>query len=61
LGSVIEIQTFLVTLIPKFDISQADYRPQIKRAKSGVMVPLVLGEEYKGVQLPLRATAIRNG
>ena len=61
LNSVIEIQTFLVTLIRKFDISQADHQPQIRRAKSGVMVPLVLGEEYKGVQLPLRITTIRNG
>ena len=60
LCSVIEIQTFLVTLIRKFDISHADHHPQIKRVKSGVLVPLVLGEEYKGAQLPLRITAIRN-
>jgi len=26
-GSVIEIQTFLVTLIQKFNISQADHQP----------------------------------
>lgn len=57
--AVIEIQTFLVTLIRKFDVSLADHQPQIRRAKSGVMVPLVLGEEHKGVQLPLRITSIR--
>ena len=28
LGSVIEIHTFLVTLIREFDISQADHRPK---------------------------------
>jgi len=58
LGSVIEIQAFLVALIRKFDISDADHQPQIRRAKPGMMVPLVLGEEYKGTQLPLKITAI---
>ena len=59
-GSVIEIQAFLVTLIRKFDISHADHQPQIRRAKPGMLVPLVLGEEYKGPQLPLKITAIRS-
>jgi len=58
--SVIEMQAFLVTLVRKFDVSPADHQPQIRRAKSGLMVPLVLGEEYKGTQLPLKITAIRN-
>ena len=58
-GSVIEMQAFLVTLVQKFDISQADHHPQIRRTKTGVMGPLVLGEEHKGTQLPLRITAIR--
>lgn len=58
LDSVIEMQAFLVTLICKFDISQADHHPQIRRAKSGLLVPLVLGEEHKGTQLPLKITAI---
>ena len=60
LDSVIEIQTFLVALIRKFDISHADHQPQIRRARSGLMVPMVLGEEYKGAQLPLKITAIRS-
>ena len=60
LGSVIEIQAFLVTLLQKFDISHADHQPQIRRAKPGMLVPLVLGEEHKGTQLPLKITAIRN-
>ena len=60
LGRVIRMQAFLVTLIRKFDISHVDHHPQIKIAKTAVLVPFVLGEEYKGPQLPLRITAIRN-
>jgi len=60
LDSVIEMQAFLVTLVHKFDISLADHHPQIRRTKTGVMGPLVLGEEYKGTQLPLKITAIRD-
>ena len=60
LDSVVEMQIFLVTLLREFNISQADHHPQIRRARSGLMVPLVLGEEYKGTQLPLKITAIRN-
>ena len=59
LDSVMEIQAFMVTLIRKFDISPADHHPQIRRAKSGASAPIVLGEEYKGAQLPLKITAIR--
>ena len=54
------MQAFLVTLIRKFDISHADHHPQIRKTKSGVLTPLVLGEEYKGAQLPLKITAIRD-
>ena len=60
LNSIVEMQAFLVTLVRKFDISPADHRPQIKRIKTGAFTPLVLGEEYKGPQLPLRITAVRN-
>jgi len=58
LNSVIEMHAFLVTLVRKFDISPADHHPQIKRARLGLMAPIVLGEEHKGTQLPLRITAI---
>ena len=54
------MQAFLVTLIRKFDVSQAGHHPQIRRARPGMVVPLVLGEEHKGAQLPLKITAIRN-
>jgi len=61
LGSVIEIQAFLVTLLQKFNVSHADHQPQIRRARAGMEAPMVLGEEYKGTQLPLKITAIRDG
>ena len=57
--SVIEIQAFLVTIVRRFDISHTDHNPQLKRARSGVMVPVVLGEEYTDPQLPLKIAAIR--
>jgi len=57
-GSVIEIQAFLVALVQKFDISLADHCPQIRSVKSGLMIPVVLGEEHKGTQLPLKITAV---
>ena len=60
LDSVLEIQAFLVTLVRKFDFSHADHYPQIRRAKSVLTIPIVLGEEYKGTQLPLKISAIRN-
>ena len=60
LDRIIEMQAFLVTLIRKFDVSHADHHPQIRRTKSGVLVPVVLGEEYKGTQLPLKITALKN-
>jgi len=60
LCSLMEIQTFLVTLVRNFDIAQADHLPQIRRARPGMEVPMVLGEEHKGTQLPLKISAIRN-
>jgi len=55
-----EIQTFLVTIVQQFDISQADHLPQIRRARPGMEVPMVLGEEHKGTQLPLKISRIRD-
>ena len=60
LCSLMEIQTFLVNLVQRYDISQADHLPQIRRARPGMEVPMVLGEEHKGAQLPLKISAIMN-
>ena len=59
LDSVLEMQAFLVTLIREFYISHADHQPQIKRGRSELMFPVVLGEECKGTQLPLKISAVR--
>jgi len=58
--AVIEIQAFLVTLVRKFDISHTDHQPQIRSIRHGLMAPMVLGEEHKGMRLPLKITAVRN-
>ena len=60
LDSIVEMQALLVTIIRRFDISHADHHPQIRRPRYGVLAPLVLGEEYKGAQLPLKIAAIRD-
>ena len=60
LCSLMEIQTFLVTLVQKYDVSQADHLPQIRRARPGMEVPIVLGEEHKGSQLPLKISTLQN-
>ena len=60
LRSIMEVQTFLVTVVRNFDLAQADHLPQIRRARPGMEVPMVLGEEHKGTQLPLKISAIRN-
>ena len=58
--SVVQMQAFLVTLIRRFDISLTDKQPQIRRTGSGLFIPSVRGEEYKGPQLPLKITVIGN-
>ena len=57
----LRMQVFLVTLIRKLAISRADHHPQIKRDKSVLAIPLVLGEEDKGTRLRLKINVIRNG
>ena len=54
------MQAYLTTLIRRFDLSYTDKQPQIRRTGSGAMIVLVPGEEYKGLQLPLKITAIGN-
>ena len=51
LDSVIEIHAFLATLFRNFDISQTEIETR-------VIVPLVLREEYKNMQLPLKVTSM---
>jgi len=58
--AVVEIHTFLVTLIRQFDFSLPDNGQEIKALRSGGILPAVVGEEDKGPQLPLKITALRN-
>ena len=58
--SVIELHTFLVTLVRHFDFSTADNGQEVKKVGAGIMVPMVVGEEHKGPQMPLKVTVLGN-
>jgi hypothetical protein len=51
---------FLVTLIRQFEFSLRDDGPKIRRQRPGLVVPVVEGEEQKGIQLPLKITPVEN-
>ena len=57
--SVTETQAFLVTLIREFGFSIPEGR-NIRTARPGILVPIVIGEEDKGPQLPLKITPVRD-
>ncbi|KAF9645980.1 cytochrome P450 [Thelephora ganbajun] len=58
--AVIEMHTFLVTLVRQFDFSLPDNGQEIRRLRQGVLSPVIVGEERKGPQLPLKVTALGN-
>jgi len=58
--SVIEMHTFLVTLIRQFDFSLPGNGQEIKKLRQGMAILAVVGEEHKGPQLPLKVTPLRN-
>lgn len=60
LDSVIEIHTFLVTLVRQFDFSLPDNGQEVKSVRPGALLPAVVGEEHKGPQMPLKVTALRD-
>jgi len=51
--AVLEIQTFLVEVIGKFEFRMTDQAARVSRQLSGVMVPMVDGEPERRIQLPL--------
>ena len=59
-NSVIEMHTFLVTLIRQYDFSLPDNGQEIVVSRPASAFPLVVGEEHKGPQLPLKITALMN-
>ena len=58
--SVIEMHTFLVTLIRQYYFSLPDNGQEITTLRAGLVLPVVVGEEHKGPQLPLKITALMN-
>ncbi|EPQ55433.1 cytochrome P450 [Gloeophyllum trabeum ATCC 11539] len=51
-----EMQTFLVDLVNNFEIAIAYPEKTVRREGSGLVFPVVTGEEAEGVQLPLRVS-----
>ena len=60
--SVIEMHAFLATLIRQFDFSLPDggQRMQGIGTRPGILTPIVVGEEHKGPQMPIKVTALVN-
>lgn len=60
INSVIEMHTFLVTLIRQFDFSLPDNGQEVRKMRPGVLTPVVAGEECKGPRLFLKVTALKD-
>jgi len=58
--AVVEMHTLLVTLIRRYNFSLPDNGQEIRTLKPGMVLPMVVGEEHKGPQLPLKITALMN-
>jgi len=56
--AVVEMQAFLITLLSNFEFSIPEGAKDIRRDRSGVMTPMVVGEEDRGAQLPLQVTLL---
>ena len=59
-NSVIELHAFLVTLVRQFDFSPGTNGQEVLKARLGVVTPMVVGEEHKGPQMPLKVTALED-
>ena len=59
-GRVVEMHTFLVTLLQQFDFALPDNGQEVMPIRQGAMTPVVVGEEYKGPQMPLKVTVLGN-
>jgi hypothetical protein len=56
------MHTFLVTLVRQFEFSLPENGQEVKRqsGRPGFLSPLVVGEEHKGPEMPLKVTALGN-
>jgi len=57
--AVFEIHMFLVTLIRQFEFALPNGAPQVRRWRSGFVIPVVEGQEHEGIQLPLKVTPVK--
>ena len=55
---VIEMHAFLVTLVRQFDFFLPENGQEVKKMRPGMMMPLVVGEEHKGPQMPLKVAIL---
>jgi hypothetical protein len=51
---------FMARLVREFQFSEMEGK-QIRICRPGLLVPIVVGEEKKGVQLPLKVSVVRRG
>ncbi|KAF9787520.1 cytochrome P450 [Thelephora terrestris] len=63
--ALIELHTVLVTLVRQFDFSLPDNGQKVQKVRSGLIAsglisPVVVGEEHKGPQMPLKVTILGN-
>jgi hypothetical protein len=58
LYSVVEIQTFLISLLANFEFSIPEGAKKIRMDRSAVMAPMLEGEREHGSQLPLNVTIV---
>jgi hypothetical protein len=58
--SVIELHAFLVTLVRQFDFFLPENGQEVKMMRPMLITPLVVGEEHKGPQMPLKVTLLGN-
>ena len=54
------MHTFLVTLVRHFDFSPPDNGQEIKKMRTVGITPVVVGEEHKGPQMPLKVAILGN-
>jgi len=56
--TVLETQAFLIDLLSNFEFSIPEGAKDIRRDRSGVMTPMIVGEEDRGAQLPLKVSLL---
>jgi len=58
--AVVDMHTFLVTLIRQFAFSLPANGQVVRELRGEAIYPMIAGEEHKGPQLPLKVTALGN-